>query len=86
MKPILKLLMVSFNATIKANLSVDLPLNIQTYEANSLRIVHERRIEGDYPYYLSISTGWGDALRDTFQSLPDYILAFADKNLASFLN
>ena len=67
-----KLLMVSFDSTIKTNLSVGLPLDVQTYEANSLRMGHERRIEGDDPYYLSISTGWGDALRDAFQSLPDY--------------
>ena len=56
-----KLLMVSFDSTIKANLSVGLPLDVQTYEADSLRIGHERRIEADDPYYLSISTGWGDA-------------------------
>ena len=67
-----KLLMVSFDSTIKANLSVGLPLDVQTYEAGSLRIGHERRIEADDPYYQSISSGWGDALRDAFQSLPDY--------------
>ena len=46
----LKMQTIYFYATIKANLSIGLPLNIQTYEANSLRIVHKRRIEGDYPY------------------------------------
>mgnify|MGYP002024676262 CR=1 FL=1 len=85
-KEALKMQTIYFDATIRANLSVGLPLNIQTYEANSLRIVHERRVEGDYPYYLSFPTGRGDALRDTFQSLPDYISAFAGKNLVSFLN
>lgn len=67
-----KLLMVSFDSTIKANLSVGLPLDVQTYEADSFKVGHERRIEGDDPYYQSISTGWGEALKDAFQSLPDY--------------
>ena len=49
-----KLLMVSFEATIKAHLSVGLQLNVQTYEATSLRIGHKRHIEGDNPYYPSI--------------------------------
>lgn len=67
-----KLLMVSFDSTIKANLSVGLPLDIQTYEKDSLTVGHERRIEENDPYYQSISTGWGEALRSAFQSLPDY--------------
>ncbi|MBT5497838.1 MAG: proteasome-type protease [Alphaproteobacteria bacterium] len=68
----LKLLMVSFDSTIKANLSVGLPLDIQTYETDSLKVGHERRVEADDPYYQSISNGWGEALKDAFQSLPDY--------------
>ncbi len=46
-----KLLMVSFDATIKAHLSVGLQLNVQTYEASSLRIGNKRHIECDNPYY-----------------------------------
>tara|TARA_B100000676_G_scaffold308804_1_gene370591 strand:+ start:1002 stop:1187 length:186 start_codon:yes stop_codon:yes gene_type:complete len=46
-----KLLMVSFDATIKANLSVGLQLNVQTYEAGSLRIGNKRHIECDNPCY-----------------------------------
>ena len=64
--------MVSFDSTIKANLSVGLPLDIQTYETDSLKVGHERRVEADDPYYQSISNGWGEALKDAFQSLPDY--------------
>ncbi|MBM3566992.1 MAG: peptidase, partial [Alphaproteobacteria bacterium] len=57
-----KLLMVSFDSTIKANLSVGLPLDLQTYEVDSFRVGHNLRIEADDPYYQSISAGWGDAL------------------------
>jgi putative proteasome-type protease len=68
----IKLLMVSFDSTIKANLSVGLPLDVQIYQTDSLKVGHERRIEADDPYFQSISNGWGEALKDAFQSLPDY--------------
>lgn len=67
-----KLLMVSFDSTIKANLSVDLPLDLQVYERDSLTIGETTRIERDDPYFRSISEGWGDALKNAFSSLPDY--------------
>ena len=66
-----KLLMVSFDSTLKANLSVGLPLDLQVYEADSFAPGAERRIELDDPYFQAISTGWGDALKQAFHSLPD---------------
>ena len=67
-----KLLLVSFDSTIKANLSVGLPIDLQIYESDSLKVGTEKRIEDDDPFYQSISTGWGDALREAFRSLPSY--------------
>jgi putative proteasome-type protease len=67
-----KLLLVSFDSTIKANLSVGLPLDLQTYENDSFKTGEERRIPLDDPYFSQISAGWGDALREAFNSLPDY--------------
>ena len=67
-----KLLFVSFDSTIKANLSVGLPLDLQIIEADRLDEAHTQRIEATDPYYLSISNLWGDALRQAFHSLPDF--------------
>jgi putative proteasome-type protease len=67
-----KLLLVSFDSTIKANLSVDLPLDMQTYETDSLKKGIENRIENNDPYFQTISNGWGDALRAAFASLPEF--------------
>ncbi|MCU0730590.1 MAG: proteasome-type protease [Hyphomonas sp.] len=67
-----KLLMVSFDSTIKANLSVGLPLDLQVVERDALRLGPSKRIEGEDPYYLSISSGWGDALKKAFDSLPGF--------------
>ena len=67
----IKLLLVSFDSTIKANLSVGLPLDVQTYERDSLRRGTQRRVKADDPYFREISMGWGDALKRAFDSLPD---------------
>ncbi len=69
-----KLLMVSFDSTIKANLSVGLPLDLQIYDKDSLRISYQKRIDSDNEYYQLISNGWGQALKEAFLSLPDYTL------------
>ncbi|WP_010138909.1 proteasome-type protease [Oceanicola sp. S124] len=68
----MKLLLVSFDSTIKANLSVALPLDYQIYETGSLTKGRVGRIEPDDPYYQEISSGWGVALREAFSGLPDF--------------
>ena len=67
-----KLLMVSFDSTLKANLSVGLPLDLMVIEHNGFAPLHERRIEHSDPYFDAISSSWSDALRNAFHSLPDY--------------
>ena len=67
-----KLLLVSFDSTMKANLSVSLPIDVQIYEANSLKRGRDIRMGADDEYYSMISNSWGEALRSTFYSLPTY--------------
>jgi len=69
-----KLVMLSFDSTIKANLSVGLPLDLHVYEADSFYLGRVRRIEPGDVFFETLSSGWGDALRDAFQHLPDYAL------------
>ncbi|WP_338466781.1 proteasome-type protease [Novosphingobium sp. ZN18A2] len=69
-----KLLMVSFDSTLKANLSVGLPLDLLVMERDNFEPLHERRIAADDPYFHAISSGWGEALKLAFDSLPDYKL------------
>ena len=68
----IKLLLVSFDSTIKANLSVGLPLDYMVYETGSFRPAHQGRIQADDTYYQTISSGWGEALRKAFDSLPPF--------------
>lgn len=66
-----KLLMVSLDSTMKANLSVGLPFDLQIYQADQFRPKHQQRIGQDDPYFSSIAVEWGNALKQAFQSLPD---------------
>ena len=66
-----KLLMVSFDSTVKSNLSVGLPLDVQIYEKDSLKRGMEKRIEAEDPYFQLVSKGWGEALKSAFSSIPD---------------
>lgn len=73
-----KLLMVSFDSTLKANLSVGMPLDLMVIERDNFEPIHERRIEADDEYFQAISTGWGEALRDALLALPVYSIEQAD--------
>lgn len=70
-----KLMCVSFDSTLKANLSVGMPLDLLVLETDNFTPLHERRIEGSDPYFQSISASWGEALRQALEGLPDYTLA-----------
>ena len=67
-----KLLMVSFDSTLKANLSVGMPLDLLVLETDKFEPLHERRIAPDNAYFRAISVGWSEALKLAFESLPDY--------------
>jgi len=67
-----KLVMVSFDSTLKANLSVGLPLDLLVIKRDEFGPMHEYRVVQDDPYFNEISSGWGDKLKDAFDSLPDY--------------
>ncbi|MGV6850499.1 MAG: peptidase [Marinibacterium sp.] len=69
----IKLLLVSFDSTIKSNLSVGLPIDYVTYSSNALRLGRQGRFQPDDPYYHEVSTGWGDALQTAFAQLPDFV-------------
>ena len=67
-----QLLMVSFDSTLKANLSVGLPLDLQVYETGTFRPTHQRRIEAADPYFTAATTAWSESLRQAFQGLPEF--------------
>jgi putative proteasome-type protease len=69
-----KLLMVSFDSTIKANLSVGLPLDLNIYEVDSFLSTTSRRITSENSYFQMISQKWGASLKESLYALPTYSL------------
>ncbi|NIH74214.1 putative proteasome-type protease [Ochrobactrum sp. P20RRXII] len=67
-----KLLLVSFDSTLKANLSVGLPLDMQIYEADSFETGARRRFEVTDPYYQTVSESWSEALKSALEKLPPF--------------
>lgn len=65
-----KLLMVSFDSTIKANLSVGAPLDLHIYDEDSFAPGLQRRIEATDPSFEAVTHGWGDALKQALDALP----------------
>ena len=67
-----KLLLVSFDSTLKSNLSVGLPLDLLFLEKDAFKVGLKKRISQDDQYYRTISDGWSNALKTAFASLPDF--------------
>ncbi len=67
-----KLLMVSFDSTLAANLSVGLPFDLMVIGRDNFEPLHQKRITAEDPFFKLISSSWGEALRSAFYSLPDY--------------
>jgi len=66
-----KSVLISFDSTIRSNISVGLPIELLWYPRESLRVgVHKRIVEGD-PYFTMLRQGWGGGLRRVFGELPN---------------
>ncbi len=66
-----KCVLISFDSTIKSNISVGLPIEMLWYPKDSLRVgIHRRIVEGD-PYFTMLRQGWGGGLRRVFGELPN---------------
>lgn len=65
-----KCVLVSFDSTMRSNLSVGMPINLICYERDSLQIRMRRRFtEGD-AYFTALSAEWSAGVRDVFSRLP----------------
>ena len=64
-----KMVLLSFDSTLRSNLSVGLPIDLLTYERGTLKIEHTKRIGLDDPYFKMLSTEWSKALRTAFMNI-----------------
>jgi len=66
-----KCTLVSFDSTMRSNISVGLPIDLMIYENNSLKVGLRRRIEENDAYFNMIHSHWGAGLKKLFAELPD---------------
>ena len=68
-----KCTLVSFDSTIRSNLSVGLPIDMLMLRANQFEMAMKppHRIGRDDPYFLALRTGWSAGLRKVFDDLPN---------------
>jgi putative proteasome-type protease len=71
LKDVAKCLLVSFDSTMRSNLSVGLPIDLLGYERDALRVTLKRRFAEDDAYFRSISQVWSAGLRKAFLEVPD---------------
>lgn len=64
-----KCTLISFDSTIRSNLSVGMPLDLAIYREDSFELKIERITESD-EYWKSLRQAWGNGLRQQFEQLP----------------
>jgi putative proteasome-type protease len=67
----IKCILVSFESTMRSNLSVGMPIDLICYKPDSLALTMRRRFETDDSYFSDLSTEWNAGIRDIFRRLTD---------------
>ena len=67
-----KCVLVSFDSTMRSNLSVGMPIDLLCYEKNALRVTKTRRFEERDDYMRGLRDQWSEGLRKAFAQLPNF--------------
>ena len=66
-----KCVLVSFDSTMRSNLSVGMPIDLICYERDSLQVNMRRRFEQHDAYFTALSDAWSEGTRQVFAQLPE---------------
>lgn len=66
-----KCVLVSFDSTMRSNLSVGMPIDLVCYERDSLALPMRRRFEPGDAYFAALSASWSEGVRRVFRELPE---------------
>ena len=67
----IKCVLVSFDSTMRSNLSVGMPIDLACYNRKSLQLGHRHRFDENDPYMLRLRQSWGEGVRRAFAQLPN---------------
>ena len=65
-----KCVLVSFDSTMRSNLSVGMPIDMLFYRRDSLQVAVRRRFDHGDEYFTSLSRQWSEGIRQVFRNLP----------------
>ncbi len=71
MSQAIKCALVSFDSTIKSNLSVGLPIDVAMVKTDDLSVTKRHRIDAEDSYFRDLRSSWSQGLRQVFGQLPD---------------
>jgi putative proteasome-type protease len=66
-----KCVLVSFDSTMRSNLSVGMPIDLICYQRDSLEVQRRRRFDDGDAYFTALSQEWGEGTRQVFRQLPE---------------
>lgn len=66
-----KCVLISFDSTIRSNVSVGLPIDLLCYRTDALMVREKHRVLETDAYFQGIREAWSQGLRNTFARLPD---------------
>lgn len=66
----LRCALISFDSTIRSNLSVGTPLDLMVYTNHSFKLPEGKRLFEDDPYFQAIRSQWSEGLQKVLAQLP----------------
>jgi putative proteasome-type protease len=66
-----KCVLVSFDSTMRSNLSVGMPIDLICYKRDSLEVLMRRRFDDGDAYFTALSREWSEGVRQVFGQLPE---------------
>ena len=67
----IKCVLVSFDSTMRSNLSVGMPIDLICYELDSFKVTLRRRFDDGDAYFTALSHEWREGSRQVFRQLPE---------------
>ena len=67
----IKSVLVSFDSTMRSNISVGLPIDLLCCRRDSLKVLMQSHIKEDDPYFNLIRRQWAEGVRQVFSGLPN---------------
>lgn len=78
-----KCVLISFDSTMRSNLSVGMPIDLLCYEEGSLQVRLRRRFEHDDAHFRELHEQWKAGTRRVFRELPELRWADIDRATTS---